>query len=133
MFLSYLECTHGFFGTQCKEHCRGHCMNNESCSHVSGTCSRGCQDGYTGEYCNNCKMNIVVKQIVLDDFHIQNNLYSSCLNNLACKFGYYGQNCSRICSVNCKTCQHTVGLCSCTAGWHGFHCNKGNNFEKFYK
>lgn len=58
-FLSYLECSYGFFGTQCKELCSGHCMQNESCDHVSGTCIRGCQDGYMGEYCKNCKMFIV--------------------------------------------------------------------------
>lgn len=40
----------------CRERCSGHCTNNESCDHVSGQCTRGCQDGYLGIYCNNCEL-----------------------------------------------------------------------------
>lgn len=58
---------------------------------------------------------------------------------LACKEGYFGTNCSRVCSPNCKldTCRHTDGSCtSCTAGWRGYNCTTGNTFigcSMFYK
>lgn len=45
---------------------------------------------------------------------------------LVCKKGYYGKNCSLVCSPNCKTCRHTDGLCSCKAGWMGPNCTTGN-------
>lgn len=42
-----------------------------------------------------------------------------CLSNynfiftiLACDEGYYGTNCSLLCSATCKTCRHTDGYCS---------------------
>lgn len=44
----------------------------------------------------------------------------------ACANGYYGKNCSSVCSPNCKTCRHTDGQCDCLAGWNGFYCNTGN-------
>lgn len=40
----------------CSANCSGHCIREEPCDHVSGKCSNGCQDGYTGSLCNNCKM-----------------------------------------------------------------------------
>ena len=43
----------------------------------------------------------------------------------ACANGYYGKNCSSVCSPNCKTCRHTDGQCSCFAGWNGFYCSTG--------
>lgn len=43
-----------------------------------------------------------------------------------CKAGYYGKNCSLSCSPNCKTCQHTDGLCTCKAGWMGDNCTTGD-------
>lgn len=62
---------------------------------------------------------------------------------LACMKGYFGANCSRECSPNCKsdTCRHTDGWCtSCTAGWTGYYCTTGNAIEyytnsswRFYK
>lgn len=48
---------------------------------------------------------------------------------LACEEGYFGTNCSRVCSPNCKPdiCRHTDGSCtSCTAGWTGYNCTTGN-------
>lgn len=42
----------------CKERCSEHCINNEPCDHVSGLCPSGCQDGYIGNYCRQCKKTI---------------------------------------------------------------------------
>lgn len=50
----FKECPNGQFGMDCRKSCSGHCINNESCDHVSGVCPSGCHDGYTGIYCNNC-------------------------------------------------------------------------------
>lgn len=55
-FIYNLECLPGYFGVDCRESCSGHCINDESCNHISGHCSSGCQDGYFGEMCNNCKL-----------------------------------------------------------------------------
>ncbi|XP_052694681.1 receptor-type tyrosine-protein phosphatase epsilon-like [Crassostrea angulata] len=68
-------------------------MNNRVCSHVDGVCLAGCQDGYIGKYCNN-----------------------------SCKQGYFGKSCSSVCSPHCKTCRHTDGHCSCSAGYTGYRC-----------
>lgn len=42
----------------------------------------------------------------------------------ACTNGYYGTNCSLVCSPNCKPdkCRHTDGRCSCSTGWTGYNC-----------
>lgn len=55
-FIYNLECLPGYFGVDCRESCSGHCINDESCNHISGHCSSGCQDGYFGEMCNKCKL-----------------------------------------------------------------------------
>lgn len=57
LFFIYVntECRPGYYGNGCGNLCNGYCMNNEICSHVDGICAAGCQDGYIGKYCNNCK------------------------------------------------------------------------------
>ena len=44
----------------------------------------------------------------------------------ACSEGYNGQNCSHVCSSNCRTCNPTDGTCNCYPGWMGSNCNIGN-------
>lgn len=51
----FVECSPGHFGMNCSELCSGHCVDEESCDHISGVCHRGCQDGFVGRLCNNCK------------------------------------------------------------------------------
>ncbi|XP_065938479.1 receptor-type tyrosine-protein phosphatase epsilon isoform X4 [Magallana gigas] len=46
------ECPLGYFGKGCTEHCSGHCIKGEPCDHISGECTNGCQDGYTGVRCS---------------------------------------------------------------------------------
>lgn len=48
-------CPFGTFGSECRERCSGHCIN-KTCDHVLGVCPGGCQDGYVGTFCNNCKI-----------------------------------------------------------------------------
>lgn len=55
-----IECPPGQFGLVCGERCSGHCINNESCNHVSGVCARGCQDGFLGTHCTNGEKFLVI-------------------------------------------------------------------------
>lgn len=49
----------------CSERCSRHCLNNKPCDHVSGVCSDGCQDGFSGTYCRNCKrIPFILKHLV---------------------------------------------------------------------
>ncbi|XP_062590622.1 multiple epidermal growth factor-like domains protein 11 [Saccostrea cucullata] len=76
------------YGKDCKFSCSQNCINKESCDHVTGVCENGCSDGYKGEKCN-----------------------------LICGNGYFGVNCSNVCSENCSDiCNHIDGMCSCKAG-----------------
>lgn len=57
-YLSHLVCPYRYFGMDCSESCSGHCINNETCDHVSGVCTNGCQDGYTGSLCTISKIHV---------------------------------------------------------------------------
>lgn len=47
----YLKgCTQGWYGKDCKEKC-GHCLDENRCFHINGTCISGCQPGYKGLLC----------------------------------------------------------------------------------
>lgn len=50
-----IECPSGYFGMACSARCIGYCSGYEPCDHVIGMCPGGCQEGYTGQYCNKCK------------------------------------------------------------------------------
>lgn len=51
--LCYAECQPGTFGTNCSTTCKGYCR--DPCNHISGMCDSGCQDGWLGPRCNQCK------------------------------------------------------------------------------
>lgn len=55
LFILKTECRPGYYGKRCGHLCNGYCMNNGICNHVDGVCLAGCQDGYIGKHCNNCK------------------------------------------------------------------------------
>lgn len=55
-YFVFTECSSGFFGINCKELCSGYCKNSGPCDHVSGVCPNGCQDGYDGTFCIDCKL-----------------------------------------------------------------------------
>ena len=40
----------------CEKVCSGHCLNNTICDYIDGRCSDGCQPGYIGTLCNDCKI-----------------------------------------------------------------------------
>lgn len=54
LYIMFLECLSGYYGTACREQCSGFCKNNKTCDHIRGICPYGCEDGYTGKLCNNC-------------------------------------------------------------------------------
>ena len=44
------DCDAGTFGKDCNSTC-GHCVDEETCFHINGTCLDGCVPGFTGEQC----------------------------------------------------------------------------------
>lgn len=57
------------------------------------------------------------------------SIHNFCYSFLACNEGFYGRNCSEVCSPNCMICRHTDGLCACKAGWSGPRCTEGDYFR----
>lgn len=48
----YLACDATWYGAGCKSQC-GHCVGEDNCHHVNGSCLLGCQEGFTGDLCFN--------------------------------------------------------------------------------
>ena len=44
------ECAKGYYGDGCSEVC-GHCVDQNDCHHINGTCFNGCKEGYMGNLC----------------------------------------------------------------------------------
>ena len=44
------DCDDGTFGEDCNSTC-GHCVYEETCFHINGTCLDGCVPGFIGEQC----------------------------------------------------------------------------------
>ena len=55
-FQCFSDCPSGFYGYRCKNVCSEKCLIYADCDHIDGTCSDGCQAGYIGKLCNNCKI-----------------------------------------------------------------------------
>lgn len=45
-----LACMHGYYGKNCTKTC-GHCLNNDICDNINGTCTNGCNEGFKGDLC----------------------------------------------------------------------------------
>ena len=135
-FNSYVDCVPGHYGHKCEKACSGHCLNNTICDYIDGRCSDGCQPGYIGTLCDACKIFKSFIYSVLDrlfENKYVSNTYIFFTHFAACKIGYYGQNCSSVCSSDCKTCKPTDGTCSCSAGWMVQNCRIGIVFLKLFK
>lgn len=72
---TFSECLFGYYGTDCREQCRGHCKNNKTCDHISGKCPDGCEDGYTGKLCNNCTKHVYSNVLIRTAFYEHFQLY----------------------------------------------------------
>ena len=55
-FNSFVDCLSGYYGHRCEKVCSGHCLNNTICDYIDGKCSDGCQPGYIGKLCYDCKI-----------------------------------------------------------------------------
>ena len=122
-----IDCLPGYYGNKCGKACSGQCLNNTICDYIDGRCSDGCQPGYIGKLCNTCKIFMSSFISVLDNSFVNDYLLNTYNFSkfTACTNGFYGQNCSRVCSSNCKNCRHSDGTCSCHAGWMGSNCSIG--------
>ena len=47
------RCPEGSFGYKCRFRC--HCVDDEPCNKITGTCYAGCRSGYWGPGCQLCK------------------------------------------------------------------------------
>ncbi|CAG5124591.1 unnamed protein product, partial [Candidula unifasciata] len=101
-------CEPGRFGNNCMSVCSSNCWQNGTfsdpeCDFVTGECPDGCFPGYAIPTC-----------------------HSECQN------GMYGENCTSVCSSNCRQrgtsstrrCHHTTGGClsGCVPGYTGQMC-----------
>ena len=50
LFISFKECSKGYYGDGCSEEC-GHCFDLNGCLHINGSCLKGCKEGYIGDIC----------------------------------------------------------------------------------
>lgn len=46
----------------------------------------------------------------------------------ACDSGFYGNNCSSVCFLNCPNCRHTDGYCDYVTEFRGFNGSTGTIF-----
>nr|XP_034310737.1 receptor-type tyrosine-protein phosphatase alpha [Crassostrea gigas] len=140
-------CTTGWYGQNCSMECSNHCLDNDTCFHVNGTCLRGCAPGYRGPTCSNecingsyglgclenCSGNCFGNQTC--DF-ISGRCQNGCTKGwsgsncfTSCSNGTYGENCQYNCSGNCfqnETCNRYEGYCpnGCDIGWDGEACDR---------
>ncbi|XP_046554321.1 scavenger receptor class F member 1-like isoform X2 [Haliotis rubra] len=89
----HTESPRGKYGINCD--C-GHCADNITCHHVTGTCPGGCQAGWKLPLCQT-----------------------------VCDSGKFGLNCERDCGHCNGTCDVVHGQCpwGCTEGYNGSHCS----------
>ena len=112
------ECKEGFWGDVCQYNCHG--CNTFGCGQKTN-CTYGCIDGFyahiigENQYeCTECPMKC--QKCTGPD---------SCS---ACKTGYWGNNCTYLCNVNCKglSCQKSDGFCvqGCKNGYYSETCSE---------
>uniref|UniRef100_K1PY42 Multiple epidermal growth factor-like domains 10 n=1 Tax=Magallana gigas TaxID=29159 RepID=K1PY42_MAGGI len=72
-------------------------MNNTQCHHAFGNCMGGCASGFNGTKCDT-----------------------------ECQDGYFGENCIRVCPIQCHSCNKSSGICDqgCHPGWKGTYCTE---------
>ena len=55
--VNYVQaCENGYYGIECNSTC-GQCSFQNDCFHENGTCFNGCELGYSGDLCQNGKVN----------------------------------------------------------------------------
>lgn len=71
---------------------------------------------------------------MVPQFIIVGNIFANSIHFLACQIGFYGSNCTQVCSDKCveRLCDNTNGVCThgCLDGWKDDLCNQGITFQK---
>lgn len=55
------------------------------------------------------------------------NDYLLRISSVECQDGYFGENCIRVCPIQCHSCNKSSGICDqgCHPGWKGTYCTEG--------
>lgn len=148
----YVVCEPGLYGADCALKC-GYCLRSEPCHHINGSCPWGCQEGFTGDMCNSCKIILrtlfalirCIKDIIffnilqekMFSFPISNISVKQCFSNLvnalfvACRFGFHGEDCALKCGhcLESEPCDYVNGSCprGCQDGFKGDRCSNGKD------
>ena len=162
-------CKDGFYGDMCHIPCDSNC---KACQQANGVCTE-CNFGFYGYQCNDkCSSGCKTAKCVKSDgwceckarhnqiegtqcLSCPQNCLNSCNQNLycdSCKVGYFGDNCNKPCSSNCKDdkcarkgsctckpeaaftgccpencqggCEDLFGCKECKPGYYGRYCNE---------
>lgn len=54
------DCNGGTYGLNCNYSC-GHCLDNNQCHYINGSCFNGCDSGYKGVDCKQGWVNFAYK------------------------------------------------------------------------
>lgn len=60
-----VECTAGYFGSNCVNQCSENCNLTRACDRLTGQCDGGCIPGWNGATCNESKHKFVVNLTIL--------------------------------------------------------------------
>ncbi|XP_065939059.1 laminin subunit beta-1 [Magallana gigas] len=121
--------------------CPGRCQGGAPCNKLTGRCDQGCEDKWTGQFCEDCidgfynrncsgRCGSCVNDGVCDKIsgHCTNGCQANYLQPLCqdCVPGFYGDDCETECG-KCKNgagCNQTSGLCpnGCRDHWVVPYC-----------
>ncbi|CAC5396107.1 unnamed protein product [Mytilus coruscus] len=143
VYIALRGCPFEKYGDNCEFLCSTNCVGH--CNLVTGNCSLGCLDGWTGNKCEqgqcfrNCSKNCISPPC----HHVAGECKSGCLKGWKgsncieeCTSGYFGVDCAGFCK-GCfnLSCDILEGNCEfgCNEGFHGENCEiqeKGNSVDK---
>ncbi|XP_052696012.1 uncharacterized protein LOC128174514 [Crassostrea angulata] len=140
----FKQCDGGLFGANCSTPC-GHCLNNQQCHHIFGTCGKRCDPGYMGDNCTeecddykfgeNCSFTCGNCENNEKCYHIDGTCTNGCDKgyqgpkcDTECDGHTYGYNCQEHCGIcrNGEECDTVTGVCpnGCDTGYTGDNCKE---------
>ncbi|CAL1534168.1 unnamed protein product [Lymnaea stagnalis] len=136
-----IECLPGKWGKDCKYPCTVHC-SDESCDRISGDCHTGCNGYDDFPYCiTKCLPGKWGVNCTNDCSHCSDNVCDNMNGKCTpavqanCTKGFYGANCTLLCSLHCKDriCDRFNGSCAhCVPGYNGTLCDNAILEEEGY-
>lgn len=128
VFFISVECGGSTYGTECNELC-GHCVNNETCYHVNGSCANGCAAGWENDVCKKSKHLLIhYIWITLKKYHRKhllphkkNGLNKKCYRTWRYFAPLYASSLSFIQSVNRVTLDWCVRMNAVPIAWILYH------------